>query len=319
MNEPGFRRRRQTPDPAEDTLEEQWWDAHADVVDSIWAMPEPLRSALRLPYLRKASRFLIAETRQFPVEILEVGCGSGWVGQLLASPGKLHVTGIDLSHRQLEIAVEQAERLGLTGCCHYERANLAEFILREQGRFHGVLLHAILHHLTWSEMDNVLAEIARLGTGARVYIYEPVHLERLPPAPAWLKRCVGVPLEAARKRAAYYGTACEREKIAALDAMVSESQQKKWVLSPKEIVFHEQEFKEWLAKKLKVHRYYLCNYVSVPVAQAACYHPDDRFWREMKNRYLPWSMAVDRLLDSTGWIRRIADDYVFMGYECTVK
>ena len=319
MSETGLRRRRQSPDPSEDILEEQWWDVHADVVDSIWAMPEPLRSAIRRPYLRKATDFFMADTRQRPVEILEVGCGSGWVGQLIAEPGKLHVTGIDLSQRQLEIADEQASRLGLQSCCRYERANLADYIVREQGRFHGVLLHAILHHLSWQEMDKVLAEIVRLGKGARVYIYEPVHLERLPPAPTWLKRCMWLPLRAAQKRAVHYGTVSEKEKIAALQAMCGESQNKNWVLSPKEIVFQEQEFLQWLAKRFKVQRNYLCNYVSVPVAQAACFHPEDQFWREMKNWFLPWAVTVDRLLDTTGLIRRLAEDYVFMGYECTVK
>lgn len=318
MNETGARHRRQRPDSVEDALEEAWWNAHADIVDSVWAMPEPLRSAVRRPYLQRAAKFLTAHAKKDPAEILEVGCGSGWVGQLIAKPGKLHVTGIDLSERQLELAEQGATRQGLQACCHYERANLADYIVREQGRFHGVLLHAILHHLSWEEMDNVLAEIARIGKGARVYIYEPVHLERRPPAPAWLKRCMWLPLKAAQKKAAHYGTVGETEKISALQAMCGESRQKNWVLSPKEIVFSEQDLLKWLAKSLTVERFYLCNYVSVPVAQAACFHPDDQFWREMKNWYLPWSMAVDRLLGATGWIRRLADDYVFMGYECTV-
>ena len=40
-------------------------------------------------------------------------------------------------------------------------------------------------------MDRVMAVIARIGTGTRVYIYEPVHLERNAPVPAWLNDACG--------------------------------------------------------------------------------------------------------------------------------
>ena len=319
MSENGGRRRRRFPDPTEDRIEEEWWDAHADIVDSVWAMPEPLRLAIRQPYLRRAARFFSTATTHRPVEILEVGCGSGWVGQMLAEEGSLHITGIDLSQRQLELAERSAAQKGLQNCCRYERANLADYVVGRERQFHGVILHAILHHLSWDEMDKVMSEIARIGSGTRVYIYEPVHLKRLPPAPTWFKRCMWAPLKAAQTRAAHYGTVQEGAKIEALNQACREAQSKGWVLSPKEIVFHEQEFLTWLSKRVDVYRQTLCNHVSIPVAQAACFYPDDRFWRDMRNWILPWSMAMDRLLGSTGLIRRVAEDYVFMGYECAVK
>lgn len=110
-----------------------------------------------------------------------------------------------------------------------------------------------------------------------------------------------------------------REKNSKRCKTLAEYHKKNWVLSPKEIVFQEQEFLAWLAKSFQVNRQSLCNHVFVPVAQAACYHPDPQFWWDMKNWILPWALTVDRLLGSTGLIRRVAEDYVFMGYECTVK
>ena len=47
-------------------------------------------------------------------------------------------------------------------------------------------------------MDRVMAVIAGIGTGTRVYIYEPVHLERNAPVPAWLNDARG-PLRKRRK------------------------------------------------------------------------------------------------------------------------
>ena len=163
------------------------------------------------------------------------------------------------------------------------------------------------------------AHLASQLHNVNVFVVNVASPQQHTSAPGHPRNRIVHPVKAAQKRAAHYGTVREGAKIEALNQACREAQSNGWVLSPKEIVFHEQEFLTWLSKRVDVYRQTLCNHVSIPVAQAACFYPDDRFWRDMRNWILPWSMAMDRLLGSTGLIRRVAEDYVFMGYECAVK
>ncbi len=311
--------RRLKPDAAEDALEERWWNDHAELVEAVWAMPMPLRKAIRLPYLQRATRFLLQDAKTAPAQLLEVGCGSGWVGQLLAKPGKLHLTGLDLSAGQLKLAQESAARLGLEECCRYERANLGEYALQAGKTFDGVLLHAILHHLTVQEIDSIFKEIATLGKGTKVFFYEPVFLKAKSAAPQWLRQWLRHPLRTAQHQAAQYQDVYDVGQAMAVQEMCQASQQQGWVLSPKEVVFQEDELAQLLQPHFRIRQSYVCNYLAVPVAQAACFHADKALWQELAKTALTRAVWLDRLLDATGWIRSVAEDYVFMGYECEVR
>lgn len=50
-------------------------------------------------------------------KILDVGCGTGLVGEVLAQKGFTHIDGIDLSHKMVEVAQETGAYQHLIGWC----------------------------------------------------------------------------------------------------------------------------------------------------------------------------------------------------------
>jgi hypothetical protein len=95
-----MRLRSELPDPEIDREEEAWWNEHAATIEAIWAMAAPVRRTIRAPYLGRARQFFLEGTHLRPTRCLEVGCGSGWVGRMIAAPGKLELIGwIQLRNR----------------------------------------------------------------------------------------------------------------------------------------------------------------------------------------------------------------------------
>ncbi len=74
--------------------------------------------------------------------VLELGCGPGWAGLLLARAG-WDVLGVDISERMVEIARERADREGITAS--FEVGDVEELDL-ERRDFDGVLIFDALHH-----------------------------------------------------------------------------------------------------------------------------------------------------------------------------
>jgi SAM-dependent methyltransferase len=106
---------------------------------------------------------------------LEIGCGAGWIGQKFAARGML-VDGIDFSDSQLDIARRLAAEKGLGDRVAYFARDLVND--RLDGRFQqydAILVNAVLHHLSPTEVDTLNASMAALlAPGGRMYIYEPL-------------------------------------------------------------------------------------------------------------------------------------------------
>lgn len=81
---------------------------------------DPLASEWRLRALTSARLLDHLARRPGPLTVLEVGCGNGWLANLVASIGGSHVIGIDVN----EVELAQARRV------FGERANL-EFVLAD--------------------------------------------------------------------------------------------------------------------------------------------------------------------------------------------
>ena len=65
-------------------LEYQWWNDNAGIIAKVWEMHDDISWTVRKYYIRRATEFFWGSEKN--VTILELGCGSGWVGQLLAGP-----------------------------------------------------------------------------------------------------------------------------------------------------------------------------------------------------------------------------------------
>jgi len=156
-------------DAALDAQEHQWWNDNAAVVSSVWEMHDEVSRAIRRPYMNRARGFF--QKSGSVVNVLELGCGSGWVGQMIAGPS-LNIRGTDFSESQIDLASENASRKNLTRHCTYSVSSPDAPTNTDD--IDGVLIHCFLHHLNGKELDGLLAGLRdNLSPGTKVWICEP--------------------------------------------------------------------------------------------------------------------------------------------------
>ena len=245
----------------------------------------------------------------------------------MAVRGKLHVIGIDLSTAQIGLARKNAIEDGFAEVCQYEVGNLASLSLAGSRESHCVMIHAILHHLTWREISTVLEQVSALGKGASVFVYEPVRLTSprgekslafkiarrlgryaviyLPRFSSWLLCNWG------GKRDDALG-----QKLELLNRLARENG---WELSPKEVVFSEEELVGMLSKYFEIKEVRVCNYLSIIIGQQAGLYRSQFVSTIFANVLLPIARVVDSLLFKIGALPFLVDGHVFLGYSCRVK
>ncbi len=159
--------------------EEAWWNRYGDLQDQIWQYDERLTRLVRSEYLADMEEFLF----QPGGHLLDFGCGTGWVGLRIARKG-MSLLGVDLSDVQVAQARRNAAEAGVSRT-EFRQGGVEE--ITSQSRYDGVILHALLHHLSESEMKTLMSRLAdALCPGGRIYAYEPVAPSPNPPIGAWL-------------------------------------------------------------------------------------------------------------------------------------
>jgi SAM-dependent methyltransferase len=111
-------------------------------------------------------------------EVLDVGCGPGWLSELLARCGYT-VTGIDISPDMVEIARERVAALGEIGEGIEARAEFHAMPVRElpwSTRFDAAILYDTMHHFD-NEVETLEVIRRALVPGGQLFIHEGV----LPP------------------------------------------------------------------------------------------------------------------------------------------
>ena len=235
-----------TTSPELDALEHAWWNDNAATVSRVWEMEDEVCRAVRSGYLARA-RALLMRGRPLAT-VLELGCGSGWVGQQIAGDG-LSIVGADFSEAQLELARARARRSGLEAHCRYELCDSRGWT-RLLERVDGVIVHCVLHHLSGKEVQEVLEGLRRgLPPGTPVWIYEPAfHVSALPPSPAPVSRTTSFWLSLTGRVHAYLGRAyralglLDESAAGRLLALTVQAERSGWYLSPKEVPFDRDAF-----------------------------------------------------------------------------
>lgn len=111
-------------------------------------------------------------------EVLDVGCGPGWLSELLARCG-YSVTGIDISPDMVEIARERIAALGEIGEGIEAQAEFHAMPVRElpwSSRFDAAILYDTMHHFD-NEVETLEVIRKALVPGGQIFIHEGV----LPP------------------------------------------------------------------------------------------------------------------------------------------
>lgn len=233
------------PRVADSTLNRQehdWWNEHAPIISRLWEMYPEVSRAVRGAYLERVRQFFLLGRER--ATVLELGSGSGWVGQSIAGP-RLRVVGTDFSELQVALARARAEASGLTAYCSYHVTGSADWPA-EAASADCALIHAFLHHLDELEIEGVLRALrGRLRAGARILFYEPAFLSGpavQPRGPVWL---VGraVHTFASALRVASAGLGLRDEATARkFDRLTQMAADNGWYLSPKEIPFDHDTF-----------------------------------------------------------------------------
>lgn len=317
--------RLEAPDPQIDDEEEAWWNSNAATVEAIWAMAMPVRRTIRTPYLARARRFFLEGSSEQPMRCLEVGCGSGWVGRMLAAPGEISVIGLDIAAEQIRLARENARGEGLAAATEYRCQNLSDFTVQDAGSVQCVLIHAILHHLSWQEIRSVLKGLQALGRGTRIFVYEPVYLadplSLLAESSATLEgqKMAGRSKRETDRFQRLFRPARDRSLMKQVEALAADAHRQNRILSPKEVVFPEKELIGALEEIGEIRGRRLCNFTSLPTAQYATCLRNPFLQRLFAATVLRRSVALDERLFTRGLIPLITREYVFMGYECIVR
>lgn len=309
-------------------LEAEWWDNNAQVIEAIWTLPESIRLAVREHYLKKAKSFFLCSSESpKPLKVIEIGCGSGWVGRIIAEPNVINIVGLDLSEQQIQIANQEAIKANISGTCQYYCQDLANFVVSDNSNYNSVLIHAILHHLSWQEIHGIFKQISVLGSGTKIFIYEPVYLSKHYRNNSFLWRTLrkiikvlfGFPYSLGKLCTYRFEKSYNEILAKELNYITEEASKNNWVLSPKEIVFEESELLGFLEKYCKIKDRYLCNYNSIRVGQISAMYDNKDLHQQFCQIVLPISRHIDNFLFASGLLSCINNDYVFMGYECILK
>ncbi len=317
------------PDLYIDQLEIDWWNANALPVEDIWTLPLPLRRACRQHYIRKIEKFFESgRSKSKPTVVLEIGCGSGWVGQLIAHPGRIHIEGIDVSAAQIQLAKDSARSHGIESACSYKCVDLKDWI-RQSKQESGllavdcVLIHAILHHLSWKEIHEFFELLKAVPPKTKVFIYEPAYLEATGPRNRIAEHLFSflnkLPGQWSLNAVKGYEAQLNEELSARIETLFRQAESEGWVLSPKEAVFGEQELFDLLSTYFRVERKYLCNYHSLFSAQKAGFYQSTEVYKPFLTWIVPLSRLVDEILFRSGLLRLATESYAFLGFECVSK
>lgn len=162
--------------------EEEWWEKFLDIATRQWELVPRFNYILRKDYISEMKSFLFVPKGK----LLEVGCGSGWVGIEVAKSG-MELFGIDTSPSQINNAKKRAKEAGLVDPI-FTVGTMAD--LDSSLRFDSVIIHAVLHHLAPDEIPTFFKQItALLKKHGRLYIYEPVSSGLTSP---WINLCASV-------------------------------------------------------------------------------------------------------------------------------
>jgi 2-polyprenyl-3-methyl-5-hydroxy-6-metoxy-1,4-benzoquinol methylase len=302
-------------------LENRWWNGAGNIIEKVWVLPDDICSKLRYDYVKKASAFF----RQASVStILDLGCGSGWIGRMIADENLIYV-GIDFSETQISIAkAKSAEALNSTYLSYYCINDFAS--LPELKDINGIIIHAFLHHLYGEELNTLFKKLqAFLPKGCKFFIMEPVYPKKVNRSMSEDKKQMAGDLIQSAK--AFLSSTklrlinenkldCSTENE--LDALIVESNRNGFFFSPKEVPFKFAEIESFLSKYGIINNFYYCGVLNLEAAQLLALIPDKNLREDWSNIILPFINKIDQFVIESGYFDNREDQYLFTCFEFTL-
>jgi 2-polyprenyl-3-methyl-5-hydroxy-6-metoxy-1,4-benzoquinol methylase len=162
-----------TSTPKLDAEENDWWEKFADVEEQFcWVQTPAIQKFLRGKYLRRIIELCSSNAR-----IAELGCGTGWLSILLAKIGAERVFGLDFSDAQIQKAHKRAIEANVDRQVSFQTIDVSNLNSNTE-RFDAIVLHGFLHHLTTTEIRQVIATAFKMpSTNGRLIVWEPVRYQ----------------------------------------------------------------------------------------------------------------------------------------------
>lgn len=292
-----------------DLQEEAWWNTNAKLIDRIWGLPTLLCSLARKDYLAEIRTLLHEKLGQGKIKIIEIACGSGWPGRLLADE-RTEVVGIDFSEQQVRIAEEKA-RAEHAAYCSYRKMNINQMEqLITSGDFDGAFVHCGLHHLSANELRKFSATISGAHSGFALALVEPIYFDQRTFLGKFASRLLAVAYRTLR--ICSWGRQKPDEHVQAGSAkLFSESDRMNWFLSPKEMPFTRREIESLFSSHFELVEIRPVTLYGLRVAQDLAGLEQNPKVESLAKRWIPFFNRIDRLLISSGYMTYLTSDYLF--------
>ena len=304
-----------------DELENRWWNTYAGINEKMHSMPDDVCWAMRGGYLSRARDFLLGEQQQ--ATVLELGCGSGWFGRMIAAPN-FCIIGLDGSQSQVELAHRNAQLAGKADYCSYRFATSPRQVAG-LASIDGVIAQGFLHHLYGDELEDLFSDLGDfLPTGTRLLIIDPVY-HTLPatsdqPALAAARSMIKnlneamVTLKQQITSSGKYDRETERQSALFLE----ESNRYGFFASPKEVHFEADELRQIIGKHATILQEYITGIFDFQAAQLLALITDPDLRKEMTGILLPIAKKVDSYLLNQQLTGNFIsnEQYLYTAFEC---
>jgi SAM-dependent methyltransferase len=307
---PAFARRVRIAEttPELDLQEMQWWDTNASLIERIWGLPDPICRNARLGYIGDIRRQFHELLGAGPLNIVEIACGSGWPGRLLASPS-LKVTGVDFSEGQIEIARAKAALVQTN--CEYIRMDIDQMNDSfRSNRFDGSFIHCGIHHLTASELGAFADSLALTPKGFATILVEPVYLDKA----RFFGRVQGKVLNILYKllQRLYFARGPQDEFVArSTEKLLKLANEHGWFFSPKEVPFDLTELEQLFSANFEIKEIVPVTHFGLAAAQFLATLKDQDRASRVAARSLPLLNTIDRSLIKTRLLPMLTEEYLY--------
>jgi len=302
-----------------DRLETLWWNTHGKLIDKVWGFSEKVNFLYRNNYVAQAAAFFKHNEKN--PKILDLGCGSGWFGRMIADD-ELEYHGVDFSSTQIKIANQDKEKSPNKNHLHYYCLDDFKKIEHLQS-FTGVVIHAFLHHLCWEELGRLFDDLQLfLPVGCKFFIVEPVYPDARQTGIDLNKQSFNsnfvsnyraklnqIKLELINQN--IYDTQTEND----LNQVGTESQNNGFFFSPKEVPFRMTEFKNFLSTYLKIDHTFQCGVLNLETAQLIELIKDAEARQKYADLLFPMANALDRFLLLNQYFEANENNYLFTAFQ----
>lgn len=298
-------------------LENNWWNANSELVEKTWVTMDDVSAKLRNNYIEKAKLFF-TENKTKKVNILDLGCGSGWLGRMIADEN-LQYVGIDFSKSQIDIANQKKEEANFPQSIRYNCIQSIEE-LKDLNVFDGIICHAFLHHLYVDELNNLFNYIQQnFKQGCKIFVFEPVFYNIDTIKKESLAEHNFNALLNSIKAESIVNNIFDLITEHELNKVISESNYHGYFYSPKEVPFTNTEIISLLEKYCFIENSYLVNTLAFNASNVLGLIKDKTLRENYSHLALSLSDVIHETLLKTGYYPNHCPGYLFTSFECKIK